>query len=258
MCLRLYRHYTECGCLLATSAPLRECRHGPTSPLCGPQHTIGIITREGEECLYHACLTRRRRHAPEQSRMPCFRRPSGPGVTDKEVAAAKVEHLRSLHMRERLDRFKAKGLEGSYRGDREPKQRGGALVFSRKFDGTEYTGDHPYAHTDFVEEDVTQQKTRCHLRDLFLATIQSEGLFDPSDQFLSSAWDDDSDFSAGSSEADPDTLETTSYSEGAKLAAPLKSMDGGSEVYRRDTYSPVEWTLKLEDLAGYRPNRASA
>ncbi|KAK2048223.1 hypothetical protein LZ31DRAFT_79663 [Colletotrichum somersetense] len=230
MCLRLYKHYTECGCLLATSASLRECRHGPTSPLCGPQHTIGIITREGEECLYHAWLTKRRQHVPEQSRMPCFRRPSGPGVTDKEVAAAKVEHLRSLHMRERLDRFKAKGLEGSYRGDREPKQRGGALVFSRKFDGTEYTGDHPYAHTDSVEENVTQQKTRCHLRDLFLATVQSEGLFDPSDQFLSSEWDDDSDFSAGSSEADPDTLETTSYSEGAKLAAPSKSMGGGSDI----------------------------
>ncbi|KAK1595883.1 uncharacterized protein LY79DRAFT_588447 [Colletotrichum navitas] len=276
MCLRLYRHYTECGCLLAASGSLRECRHGPTSPLCGPQHTIGIVTREGDECLYHACLTKQQRHAPEQSRQPCFRRPSGPGVTDKEVAEAKVEHLRSLDMRERLDRFKAKGLEGSYRGDREPKPRGGALVFSRQFDGTEYTGHHPYEHTDFEEEDVAQQKTRCHLRNVFLATVQSEGLFDPSDRFLSSAWDDDSDSSACSSEVDPDALDTTSYSEGAKPMAPWEAMNGGSDivtgednamdvdetglcrVYREDTYSPAERTLKLKDLTGPRPNRASA
>ncbi|KAK1998454.1 hypothetical protein LX36DRAFT_656535 [Colletotrichum falcatum] len=299
MCLRLYRHYTECGCLLASRASLRECRYGPTSPLCGPQHTIGIITRKGEECLYHACLAKQQRHAPEQSRKPCFRRPSGPGVTDKEMAAAKVEHLRSLDMQERLNRFKAKGLEGSYQGDREPKPRGGALVFSRQFDGTEYTGHHSYEHTDFVEEDVAQQKSRCRLRDVFLATVQSACLFDPSDQFLSSAWDDESDSSAGSSDFGPDTLETTSYNEGAELMAPLGAMIGGDDIvtgeddamevdeadlgqadeqklnnerdvhdgpvdenentsYRQDTYQPVEWTLKLQDLIGSRPNRAPA
>ncbi|KDN68439.1 hypothetical protein CSUB01_09604 [Colletotrichum sublineola] len=290
MCLRLYRYYTECGCLLATSASLRECHHGPTSPLCGPQHAIGIVTREGEECLYHACLTKQQRHAPELSRKPCFRRPSGPGVTEREVATAKVEHLRSLDMQERLDRFRAKGLEGSYRGEQEPKPRGGALAFSRQFDGTEYTGHHPYEKTDFEEDVVAQQKTRCRLRDVFLATVQSGGLFDPSDQFLSSAWDEDSDFSAGSSEVDPNTLETTSYSEGAESMVPSEAMNGASDVVTgedsamevdethlgeveeqkrhneqdvqndpvganentpyEDIYSPVEQTLKLKDSTG--------
>ncbi|KAK1980810.1 hypothetical protein LZ30DRAFT_794723 [Colletotrichum cereale] len=283
MCLRLYRHYTECGCILATGASFRECRHGPTSPLCGPQHTIGIVTREGEECLYHACLTKKQRHAPKLSRKPRFRRPSGPGVTDKEVAVANLEHLRSLDMRERLARLKAKGLEGSYRGDPQPKPRGGALAFSRQFDGTEYTGQHPYENTDFEEDDLAQQKKRCRLRDDFLAVVQSEGLFDPSDQFLSSAWDDDSGLSAGSSEFDPDT-------EGAEPRASSEALNGGSGIVagvdivmevdetdpdeagwqKRDKEQGVdnylvsenEGTLHredtYEDLAGSRSNRASA
>ncbi|GKT41840.1 uncharacterized protein ColSpa_02021 [Colletotrichum spaethianum] len=230
MCLRIYRHYTGCGCLLATRASLRECHHGPTSPLCGPHHTIGIVTRKDEECRYHARLTKQQRHAPEQSRKPRFRIPSGPGVTHKEIAAAKLEHLRGLHMQERLDRFKAKGLQGSYRGDPAPKPRGGAVVFSRQFDGTEIMGNHPYEMTDFGEGDVAQQKTRCRLRDEFLTIIQKEGLFDPSDRFLSSAWDDDDDVSAESNEADPHAMETTSYSEGAESMEPSEVMEGGNDA----------------------------
>ncbi|KZL67201.1 hypothetical protein CT0861_12659 [Colletotrichum tofieldiae] len=231
MCLRIYRHYTGCGCLLATRASLRECRHGPTSPLCGPHHTIGIVTRKGEECAYHARLTKQQRHAPRQSRKPRFRRPSGPGVTDKEIAAARLEHLRSLDMQDRLSRFKAKGLKGSYRGDPAPKPRGGAVVFSRPFEGTEFQGRHPRENTDFEKGDVARQKARCRLRDEFLTIIQKEGLFDPSDRFLSSAWDDDEDgFPAESSEADPEAMETTSYSEGAEPMAPSEVVEGGSEV----------------------------
>ncbi|KZL87106.1 hypothetical protein CI238_01679 [Colletotrichum incanum] len=284
MCLRIYRHYTGCGCLLATSPSLRQCRHGPTSPLCGPNHTIGIVTRKGEECAYHARLTKHQRHAPEQSRKPRFRRPSGPGVTDKEIAAARLEHLRNLDMQERLSRFKAKGLEGSYRGGPAPKPRGDVMAFSRPFDGMEFKGCHPHETTGFEKGDVVRQKTRCRLRDDFLTIIQKEGLFDPSDHFLSSAWDDDDGFPSESSEADPEAMETTSYSEGAGPMAPSEAMEGGSEIMtgadnamdvgktdvneadgqehsneQAENYdSGVKWTLTLKGLTKFRPSQGSA
>ncbi|KAK6214882.1 hypothetical protein QIS74_07901 [Colletotrichum tabaci] len=201
---------------------------------------------------------------------------------------AKLDYLRSLDMQERLDHFKAKGIKGSYRGDPKPAPRGGAVVFSRQFDGTEFMGHHPSENTDLTEGDIAQQKARARLRDNFLTTVQKEALFDPSDESLSSAWDDDN-LCAETSEVDPDAMETTFYSEGAEPMVPSEAIGGASDAMDVDgvdqgggmgqaedddnaggankedssqyegIWPPtgVEWTAKLKYMTGFRHNHTS-
>ncbi|TQN68071.1 hypothetical protein CSHISOI_07448 [Colletotrichum shisoi] len=197
---------------------------------------------------------------------------------------AKLDYLRSLDMQERLNHFKAKGIKGSYRGDPKPTPRGGAVVFSRQFDGTEFMGHHPSENTDLTEGDIAQQRVRARLRDDFLTTVQKEALFDPSDEFLSSAWDDDN-LCAETSEADPDAMETTFYSEDAEPIVPLEAVGGASNAMdvdgadqgqaedsdnaggankedssqHEEIWPPtgVEWTAKLKYMTGFRQNHTS-
>ncbi|OHE93720.1 hypothetical protein CORC01_10947 [Colletotrichum orchidophilum] len=223
MCLRIYKHYTTCGCLLADPS-LRECSHGPTSPLCGHQHHVGIVTRHGEKCAYHRRIARDRDRTrglrdSRQTRSSIEDPVPAPLDHTREEVAGEPKYSHEMtdfqifikDLERFLDRIKIPVSEPKLKpfGTEEQgmmKKKVGVLP---PLDGcSDWTED------DENDNALARRKRRERLRDDFLSIARDQEFpFDMSDRFLKSAWDDDNDndsdsdiISKESSEADQDDV----------------------------------------------------
>ncbi|WYZ44206.1 hypothetical protein EsH8_VII_000642 [Colletotrichum jinshuiense] len=271
MCLRIYRHFTACGCYLSTGS-LRECPHGPTSPLCGPQHAVGIVVRKGEKCAYHARVSKSQEGAPPAS-MTQQSDPIADGGAGVEAHPGRLQEL-------------GRSVSVSGTGAADPLYidvRQARRIFAAAFSASPYRRN---GHASRAENKDTRlpQNMLARFRDEFVALID-EAPFEVSDRLLSPGWDDDDDdLQTQGVEMDIDA-ETTKSEETAPEGAVegeeeeeedgdadeddendhVQDEDGGlgnggeessSEYEEEDPYvasgAGIEWTSKLKYMTGIR------